>query len=185
MRKILLAIFLLGFATSVHAQFGIRAGLNSANFSNADFSSITGFHIGGYYLVKTATDLVSVEPGIQYSGKGYSAMAKGGSNVTEKLGYVDIPVLVRLSLLPSLNVFAGPQASVLVSRNYTLGNITSTSLEPVRGYELGAVVGLGLKVAAGLNLQASYDLGLSSLNYFNTDVSNRVLKLSVGYTLGN
>ena len=43
----------------------------------------------------------------------------------------------------------------------------------------------GLKVAAGLNLQASYDLGLSSLNYFNTDVSNRVLKLSIGYTLGN
>jgi hypothetical protein len=72
-----------------------------------------------------------------------------------------------------------------VSRNYTLGNTTSTSLEPIRGYELGAVVGVGLKVAAGLNLQASYDLGLSSLNYFNTDVSNRVLKLSLGYTLGN
>jgi hypothetical protein len=185
MRKIILAIFLLGFAASAQAQFGIRAGLSSANFSNTDFTSTTGFHVGAYYLAKTTSNLLSLEPGIQYSGKGYTAVAPGVGDVTEKLGYVDIPVLVRLSLIPSLNVFAGPQASVLVSRNYTLGTTTSTSLEPVRGYELGAVVGLGLKVAAGLNLQASYDLGLSSLNYFNTDVSNRVLKLSLGYTLGN
>lgn len=185
MRKIVLAIFLLGLAATAHAQFGIRAGLNSANFSNSTFSATTGFHVGGYYLVKTATDLVSVEPGIQYSGKGYKTTAPGIGDVSEKLGYVDIPVLVRLSLIPSLNVFAGPQASVLVSRNYTIGDVKSTTLAPVRGYDLGAVVGLGLKVAAGLNVQASYDIGLTSLNYFNTDVSNRVLKLSIGYTLGN
>jgi hypothetical protein len=185
MRKIILAIFLLGIAASSHAQLGVRAGLSSANFSDTDFTSITGIHFGAYYLAKTSSNLLSVEPGIYYSGKGYTTVAPGGGDVTEKLGYVDIPVLVRLSLIPSLNVFAGPQASVLVSRNYTLGNTTSTSLEPIRGYELGAVVGVGLKVAAGLNLQASYDLGLSSLNYFNTDVSNRVLKLSLGYTLGN
>lgn len=185
MRKILLLFFLFAFAVTAQAQFGVRAGYSSANFSNSDFSSIGAFHIGGYYLVKTSADLVSVEPGIQYSGKGYSTVALDGDEVTEKLGYVDIPVLIRLNLMPALNVFAGPQASLLVSRNYTKGNISNSSLEPVAGYELGALVGVGVKVAAGLNLQASYDLGLSSLNYFNTDVSNRVLKLSIGYTFGN
>jgi hypothetical protein len=188
MRKVLLLIFILGLVGSANAQFGIRAGFSSANFSKSDFSSIGAFHIGGYYHVKLDSELVSIEPGIQYSGKGYSTAVAGTADLTEKLGYIDVPVLVRVKALasvPSLNIFAGPQASLLVSRTATIGDkVTSTSLEPVRGYELGAVVGVGVNVASGVNFQASYDLGLTSLNYFDTKTSNRVLKFSLGYTFG-
>jgi len=132
MRKVLLVIFILGLVGSANAQLGIRAGFSAANFSKSDFSSIGAFHIGGYYLTQTASDLVSIEPGIQYSGKGYSTTVKGSDDLTEKLGYIDVPVLVRVKALasvPSLNVFAGPQASLLVSRTATIGDkVTSTSL---------------------------------------------------------
>jgi len=63
--------------------------------------------------------------------------------ISEKLNYVDIPVLIRLNIYPFLNVFAGPQASLLLSRKYELDGNTDTSTEVISGYDLGGVVGLG------------------------------------------
>lgn len=211
MKRIFLIIFCLLSVTTVTAQLGIRAGFNSSNFSNSsDFTSIGGFNFGVYYTgymynlkgkkliavrgiligkyasAINSAGLLSIEPGVQYSRKGYSASISGKGDITEKLGYIDVPILARLNLLPSVNVFLGPQASLLVSRNYSIDKSTeSTSLEPIRGYELGAVAGIGVTIRDGINFQVSYDLGLTSLNYFNADVSNRVLKFSLGYFFGN
>ncbi|MBN7811677.1 PorT family protein [Algoriphagus sp. H41] len=183
MRKILLVFFLVGFAATAQAQLGVRAGFNSANFSNANFDAKSGFHLGAYYTF--GADFLSVEPGIQYSQKGYTGEEAGsGLAVKEQLGYIDVPVLVRLKLLPALNVFAGPQASVLASSKYQKGDQTSDSSEATKGYDIGGVFGAQVKLPLGFNIQASYDLGFTSLNYFNTDVKNQVFKISAGYTFG-
>jgi hypothetical protein len=107
-----------------------------------------------------------------------------GVAVDEQLGYIDLPVLLRLKLIPAINVFAGPQFSFLASRNYQLGNVVSNSTEPIKGYDVAGVVGAQVVLPLGFNVQASYDIGLSSLNYFDTDVKNRVFKVSLGYTFG-
>jgi hypothetical protein len=183
MRKILLVFFLVGFAATAQAQFGVRAGFNSANFSNTDFSAKSGFHLGAYYTL--GKEFISIEPGIQYSQKGYKGEEVGtGKSVDEQLGYIDVPVLVRLKLIPALNIFAGPQASLLLSSKYQLGDQTSDSSDAIRGYDIGGVVGAQVKLPMGFNAQASYDLGFTSLNYFNLDVKNQVFKISLGYTLG-
>ena len=180
MRKILTVFFLLGLVFSPKAQFGVRAGLSSANFSDTNFNANVGFHVGGYY--RFGTSLLEVEPGIQFGQKGYETNNPTNGNViTETLNYVDVPILFRLNFLPAINVFGGPQLSVLASRNYEEPGNVQTSTEPIRGYDLGAVVGIGGYIPGGINLQLSYDLGLSSLNYFNTDVKNRVLKISAGF----
>lgn len=183
MRKILLLFFLVGFAATAQAQFGVRAGYNSANFSDTNFSAKSGFHLGAYYTIGAA--FVAIEPGIQYSQKGYKTEEVGtGAAVEEQLGYIDIPVLVRLNLLPFMNVFAGPQASLLASSKYTKGDQTSDSSEATRGYDIGGVFGAQVKLPLGFNVQASYDLGFTSLNYFDADVKNQVFKISAGYTFG-
>lgn len=183
MKKILWVFFLLSFAGTANAQFGLRAGYSSANFSDTNFSSRSGFHAGAYYTF--GTSFIKVEPGLQFAQKGYKGTDDLGVLIDEQLNYIDIPVLVRLSLLPMVNVFAGPQASFLASRNYQLGPITSKSLEVLTGYDLAGVVGAQVNLPMGLNLQASYDIGLRSLNYFNTDVKNRVFKISLGYSFSN
>lgn len=64
------------------------------------------------------TGFISLEPGVQYSIKGYEGNVKStGVVISEKLNYVDILVLIRLNIYPFLNVFAGPQASFVLSRN--------------------------------------------------------------------
>ncbi|MBB6328572.1 hypothetical protein FHS59_004228 [Algoriphagus iocasae] len=182
MKKFLFLILCIGFISTAQAQFGLRAGLNSSNFSDTNFDAKLGFHAGGYY--KLDLGIIDIEPGVQYSQKGYEGTdTMNGDDINERLNYIDVPVLVRFNFLPVVNVFAGPQGSILVSRKYDLGGTTSTSTEVIKGYDIGGVVGVGVNLPLGLNVQASYDFGLSSLNYFNTDVKNRVLKISLGVEL--
>jgi hypothetical protein len=184
MRKVLLFFFLFGIIATSQAQVGIRAGFNSANFSNTNFEAKSGFHLGGYYSFDAGQ--VTVEPGIQYAQKGYKGTeASSGKSIEEKLGYIDIPVLFRLNLIPAINIFAGPQASLLLSSAYKIGEATFDSSEATKGYDLGGVVGAQVRLMQGLNVQANYDFGLSSLNYYNSDVKNQVFKISLGYTFGS
>lgn len=179
MKKLFLFLLTFGLFFTANAQFGIRAGLSSGNFSDTNFNAKVGFHAGGYYRLSAGS--ISVEPGVQYSIKGYETNSPvNGSVISDKLSYIDIPVLIRLDIYPFLNVFAGPQGSLLLSRKYERDSGTDTSTDVIRGYDLGGVVGLAVSIPSGINFQLSYDLGLTSLNYFNTDVKNRVLKLSVG-----
>jgi len=183
MRKILMLFFLVGFAATAHAQFGVRAGFSSANFSDTNFDAKTGLHVGAYYTL--GAGFISVEPGVQYSQKGYKGTEEDtGDPVDEQLGYIDIPVLVRLKLIPALNIFAGPQFSVLASSKYKNGDQTSNSSDATKGYDVGGVFGAQVKLPLGFNLQASYDLGFTSLNYYNFDVKNQVFKISAGFTFG-
>jgi len=182
MKKFLLLILSIGLISSVQAQFGARAGLNSSNLHETNFNNRQGFHLGAYYRIKLGA--IDIEPGLQFSEKGYKGTENiTGDNVSERLNYIDVPLLIRFNFLKAINIFAGPQASVLASRKYRLGNTSSSSTDIIKGYDLGGVVGVGLKLPLGLNLQASYDIGLTSLNYFDSDVKNRVLKVSLGIDL--
>jgi len=42
---------------------------------------------------------------------------------------------------------------------------------------------VGYKLTSGVNFQASYDFGIVPFKYFQADVNNTVLKLSIGYTI--
>ncbi|WP_339874352.1 porin family protein [uncultured Algoriphagus sp.] len=182
MKKLLVLFFVLGLFSTANAQFGVRAGLNSANFTDFESDPRAGFHVGAYF--RKDLGLISIEPGLQYSQKGHERVGATGSPAVknERLNYVDLPVLLRVNFLPFLNVFAGPQGSVLVSRKleYVDGS-TETTTEPIKGYDIAGVVGVGAKLPLGLNAQVSYDIGLQSANYYNQDVKNNVLKLSIGY----
>ncbi len=180
MKKIFLVLLAFGLFQSAQAQFGVRAGWSSANFEDTNFRNKSTFHVGGYYRAEAGA--FSIEPGLQFSQKGYETNdGQTGAKIDEQLSYIDVPLLFRLNFLPSLNVFAGPQGSILISRKYTDGMDTNTSTEIIRGYDIAGVVGLGVSLPWGINAQASYDFGFTSLNYFDTNVTNRVFKLSLGW----
>lgn len=163
-------------SSELFAQFGVRAGANIANFQGFDFESRIGMHLGAYYDYEFNSEF-SIEPGIFFSQKGFKS---NSLEIKENVNYLDIPVLVRYHFEERFNVFAGPQGSVVLSRNYTEGNFNSQNSGVLRGYDLAAVIGAGVNLPYDLNFQLSYDLGLLSLNYFDQNVKNRVFKISVG-----
>lgn len=182
MKKILAALFFLTIVTvSANAQFGVRAGFSSSNFSKTNYRSKSGFHFGGYYTVDKT--FISIEPGMFFSKKGYeSEELLTGRVVDENLSYLDIPLLVRLNIIPKFNVFAGPQASLLLAREYQLGDQITNTTDVIRGYDLGGVIGAQVILPYGFNAQVNYDFGLTSLNYFNSNFKTQVFKVSIGYS---
>src|SRR3954469_15538828 len=120
------------------ASFGVRAGISTSgmrgdavnnlqnllNFTNGMITTNnqTAFFAGGYASVPLS-GVISVEPGVYYSQKGYelngALNVKGvdflGATAKAKLNshYIDIPVVIKANM-NGLQLFAGPQFSYLL-----------------------------------------------------------------------
>lgn len=185
MKKITLIwmlVLLLGGFQQVKAQFlnvGIRGGLNYPNLSGMEAQTFSGFHAGTYFRMNFL-GLWTVEPGIQYSQKGFRSVSTSPIGTgTDRFHAIDVPVLVRFSILPLVNIFAGPQASYLVGRDFN-GDTSYSNTDNLRNYDLSGVVGVGLNLPLGFNLQGSYDFGLTSVHYDGQPTYNNVVKISLG-----
>jgi len=89
MKKTIILIVAMAFATTAFSQFGIQVGGNLSTFSgNTTFNKvILGYQIGGIKDFGEWHDRFSIEPGLFLIHKG------GRSNtVTQRLNYLQIPV---------------------------------------------------------------------------------------------
>ena len=198
-------------------RFGVRAGLNVADISGdavrafedvADFAQGAvsremrpGFHAGVYATIPLGAGF-AIEPGLSYSEKGTVLQGRVPLeqfkflNVrltgTGRLAYIDVPVLAKVFVTRGFYVFAGPQASFLVSGKVRAeaGALGFDAYQQdfdiknqLRTVDFAAVGGLGYQLDNGLGLSAGYDYGLSSLDKNNRfDAQNRVIKASVNYS---
>src|SRR5690554_4033282 len=201
MKKTILAIVsVMAFTVAAHAQqrtsaseqigsFGVRGGVNFFNWggddaSGNDYTNRTGFH-AGIYGNMFVTDGFAIEPGAYYSVKGTQA-----DNIVDSraiLNYVDVPILLRFYATDGLNIFAGPQGSILVGSKFegnAFGQTFSFNTDDINDLDAGLVFGIGYNLPIGLNLQGSYDLGLTPVfKDSNANVYNRGFKISLGFSL--
>lgn len=201
MRKLILAVSaMMVFALSSNAQvrtpaseqvssFGVRGGANFFNWSgddasNNDYTNRTGFH-AGIYGNMFVTDRFAIEPGAYYSVKGTQA-----DNIIDSrsvLTYLDVPILLRFYATDGLNVFAGPQGSILLNSKFegdAFGQTFTADTENINDLDAGVVFGLGYNLPMGLNIQGSYDLGLTPVfKDSDANVYNRGFKISLGFSL--
>ncbi|MGY6546668.1 porin family protein [Arthrospiribacter ruber] len=181
MKKLLLLCFVLfGFSAlqNVQAQLGLKSGMNLSNFNGYSFQNRLAFRVGAFYGLE-AFDNVTIEPGIYFSQKGIKSDAEG---ISDRLSYIDVPVLFRYGFTERFDVFAGPQASVLATRRYENPDGVSRNTSTIRGYDLAAVLGFGYELLEGVGIEFGYDFGLISLNYFDTNVKSRVFHFALTKT---
>lgn len=199
-------------------RFGFRAGLNVADVKGDAVQSFTtlagyapdgtvtkqmrpGFYAGVYATLPIAPGF-AIEPGINYSEKGtvlkgtlpFPALDFLNTQVTgtARLAYVDVPVLAKVYLTPGFYLYAGPQASFLVSGKARVeaGALGFSAYKQdfdvsnqLRKVDFAAVGGLGYQFENGLGLSAGYDYGLTSLDKNNRfDAQNRVIKVGLNYS---
>ena len=198
-------------------RFGFRAGLNVADLQGDAVKSFTslagyapdgaiskqlrpGFYAGVFATLPLGPGF-AIEPGITYAEKG--AVLKGtlpfpaldflNANVTgtARLAYIDVPVLAKVYLTPGFYLYAGPQASFLVSGKARVdASVLGFSAykedfdvsNQLRKVDFAAVGGLGYQFENGLGLSAGYDYGFSSLDSGNRfQAYNRVAKVGLSY----
>ncbi|MBX0291790.1 PorT family protein [Hymenobacter sp. HSC-4F20] len=198
-------------------KFGIRAGVNVSDWSGDAVNSVmdladytngavtkdmkTGFHAGLYATLPLGPRF-AIEPGVGYSEKGTVLTGRipleqfdflnAKVKATARMAYLDIPLLAKAYLTDGFYVFAGPQASVLLSGKarvnasalgFSAFNEDFDIKDQFRPVDFSVTGGLGYQFQNGLGLSAGYDYGLSSLDKNNNfDAQNRVIKASVNYS---
>lgn len=217
MKKQILLLVSITFsfiAFSQQPSFGIRAGIvNSSIKGDAEKSlqeiidvtdgiittnSRTGFFAGAFVSIPVSS-IVSIEPGLYYSQKGYEMRGaldlKGveflGINATARLNaqYIDVPVVVKMNM-GGLQVFAGPQLSYLANSElvakagllgFNLLNKTMDATDQLNRWDAGITGGIGYKFSNGLNISAAYDHGLMRADVNeNLEAYNRAFKVGIG-----
>jgi hypothetical protein len=203
-----LAAALAGVAVSCHAahaqlgstRIGITAGVNFATLRGADAEDTkprVGIALGGAATLPLGSWL-SLETGLAYSQQG--AEVGGGDDVsaTLELPYLQIPALVRLTIPTSAAARFTPYLVVgtavgvnLGCRLSTTGRGESASVDcdaagdtNVRTSDVSLVTGAGVDVGR-LTLGLRYLYGLATIDGSRDaeELKNRVLSLSVGFTL--
>uniref|UniRef100_UPI004049B1E0 porin family protein n=1 Tax=Flavobacterium sp. TaxID=239 RepID=UPI004049B1E0 len=179
--KILVAIvFILGISTSQAqvVQFGVKGGLNFANYtggniSGVDFKTITSYHLGAVVELKVFENF-ALQPELFYSTQG-SELDGLGEQIKNELGYLSLPILAKFYLTSNkLSLEVGPQASVLVSKRNDVDAGDSNS------FDFSIAGGLSYKITDGLFVSGRYAAGLTDVKK-DADVKNSVIQFSVGY----
>lgn len=182
MKRTIFMLVLLVLGTGISQaqllKFGIKGGLNFANYtggsvSGIDFKTITSYHAGIVTELKVFENF-AIQPELLYSTQG-SELRELGDQVKNELGYLSLPLLTKFYLTTNkLSLELGPQASVLVSeRNKIDTNDTKT-------FDIGLAGGLSFKITDGIFISGRYVAGLTEAKK-EADVKNSVIQFSIGY----
>ena len=199
--KSIIVVILLSCITGVgtlysqNLSYGVKAGIDFANWGgedvkDSDLDINPGFLIGGF-VEAPLTKSLELESGLFLATKGFrgnDAFEGMDLKIRSTSYYLDLPVMAKYSFPAGFNLFAGPQFSYLLNNKWTWefdGEKESEwDTEGANRFDLGLVAGTGYRFQNGLSINANYDLGLSKLGKDDSSkVYNRVIKVSVGYTL--
>lgn len=185
----LILVLTLAFAVAANAEgtaFGIKAGVNFANIAGDDtddLNSLTGF-VGGGFVDIPMSPTLSIQPEVFYSQKG-AKYEELGTDVSIKLDYVDIPVLLKFTMTGEgarPYFLFGPSLAFSVSSKVSADG-ESMDLDNVASTDFGLVFGIGVNFQKFL-IEGRYGLGLSDINDDETVTesnNNTAFQLMLGY----
>ena len=189
MKKLILICLVLastkGFSQSIFKrfEFGLKAGANYSNFTNANFPTdpLVGFHAGATVAFKI-TDNFLIQEEFLFSTQG--AKIKGGALEDQdlKLNYISVPFLFKYRTHSGFYVEAGPQFGMKASEKVA-GLSTGDFAKKV---DLAAAGGIGFQTKIGLGIGARYVYGLSKVSDFDfsgvkNDFKNNNIQASIFY----
>jgi hypothetical protein len=187
MKRIILTVaFFASIAT--HAQkfeIGAKAGVNVSNFTgtNIETEALVGYHFGGFISFFLGNKF-AITPELLYSSQG-AKFESAGVTTSQKVTYVNIPVLLKYRSTGGFYLEAGPQIG------FNTGESSETLDSLAKSTDLSIAAGIGFHSKMGLGIGARYTAGISKVGDFapnngiNPDYKNGVFQLSLFYTLFN
>lgn len=170
--------------------FGLKGGMNSskiifspaADLTNQDY--LKGLSFGAFMNFRLGP--ISIQPEILYSRRGlefqlpvitlnYAAGSEYYENYTAKLEYLEIPILLKLEIMPAgplkVYVFGGPSYGLLLkarlTRTYEGTSETEDIKSDFKNSSLAIVGGLGVDIKVPLlfkvTIDARYHYGLFNI----------------------
>lgn len=204
MKKIVLtAVAVLGFVVSnaQEVKYGAKLGLNYSNYAGdvEDANGKLGLLVGGFAEIKIA-DKFAIQPELLFSAQGYKSEESSSNSsreYTEKLNYLNIPVMAKYYATEKLFIEAGPQIGFLLSgkaefegsQNFGGTTTTFSGSEDIKdefnSTDFGLNIGLGFNFTENIGAGLRYTSGLSNIIKDAEDgykITNNNIALSVSYT---
>ena len=174
---ILIVLFFSGLNLAAQGlDFGVKAGVNFANITDASgLSNQTGF-VGGVFLGATFSEKIGIQGELLYSQQG------ADFDLGEfDLDYINVPILLRYFLVKGLNLQAGPQFGILVNDDARtlLGEVINDI--GTNNFDVSGVVGVGYDLPLGIRVSGRYQFGFNDVSD-QVSGKNSVVTLAVGYS---
>lgn len=191
-RIILLPLLLILLSINASAQndseWGLKGGVNFSNFYNDEVDDQDlriGFNAGLFFKAQLV-DFLAIQPEVLYTTRGattkYDNFLTGEAEFSQRLNYIEVPVMAVLNITDNLNIQVGPYAAYLL--NASIDNETeNATFDFTEGLDESDFNRLdyGLAVGAGFEFDifrfgARYNYGLSEIgdleNGGNSLISN-------------
>ena len=196
MKKIftILCAAVLTLSVSAQAQFGIKAGFNSAAIgsSDADWNESMSSKMGmqfGFATTIPFGDVVQLRTGAIYNQKG-ATLDFFDDDITLAVDYLEVPADFAFMLGGGgFALSAGPYFALLMSSTVTLDG-ESEDWEDVSAMDIGLNFGASFTIAESSIIDVRYGMGLTNLNT-DTDALagedvwlNGCLSVSYAYMFG-
>ena len=202
MKKTLLTAIILATVTISFAQvnFGLRGGVNLANYANLEHSSKKAdYYVGAMLSIKLG-NVYTLQPEFTYSRQG-TKLDKGvyTNFVSEKLNvsYLSIAIANKFSAANKVHFIIGPYFDIVMDKNVKFKNPDYSDsyyydYNNVTPVDLGVLFGLGFDVSDNLTFEARYKQGfIGVIDNFQTGDSsyysnggshlNKVFQLGLTY----
>lgn len=189
------ALMLFAASTATFAQHEVgsftlqpKVGVNIASLTKSDGADPRIGLAAGVEGEYQATDIFSLSAGVIYSQQGNKYdKSYGNSNVkfTNKLDYINIPIMANVYVVKGLAVKLGVQPAFNVNSKFsTVANVAGTETKKsvdtdVKSFDFSIPVGLSYEYN-NVVLDARYNWGLTKIAD-NSDSKNSVFQITLGY----
>jgi hypothetical protein len=189
MKKVILIAIagILGFVSksqSQNTEFGLKGGLNISDLhSNTtnDLNSRASVYLGGLAHMHLSK-YFAIQPELFYSCQGATLNADGG-DITWRLNYINIPVLLQYMFGDGFRLQTGPQLALLASaKRKAGGTITDIRNEYTTG-DFSWSFGAGYLTHSGVGIDLRYNVGINNINNTGSadKLQNRVFQAGLFY----
>ncbi len=160
-----------------------KIGMNFATLTKADDSESRIGLVAGAELEYQISDIFSISGGALYSQQGCE-WSEDGRTETNKLDYINIPVLANVYVVKNLAVKFGVQPAFNVNSKAKASKGDSSiqgSIEGIKTFDFSIPIGLSYEYK-NFVIDGRYNFGLTKVSKY-ADSKNSVFQLTLGYKL--
>ncbi|MBR5639508.1 MAG: PorT family protein [Muribaculaceae bacterium] len=146
----------------------------------------------GLFFEYVVANKFSIAPEVVFAAQGgkYHGEFDGyKTDVTEHVNYVNVPVMLKYYVAPSLSIDFGPQLGINVYSKYTwkysMGEAEFKETVDQKDYtktvDFGVGLGLTYNIAKDVFVQGRYTLGVTKMFKGDADCKNGNAQIAIGY----
>lgn len=188
MKKVLFAALMMFSSVGAFAQHAVgsfnlqpKIGVSIANLTDMKDSDPRVGLVAGVEGEYQVSDIFSVSAGVLYSMQGAKANIGNLIDATNRLDYINVPIMANVYVVKGLAVKLGVQPGFNVSNKLKVNNLDAYDNPFAKAQSVDFSIPVGVSYEySNFQLDARYNLGLTKV-FENGKDKNSVFQITLGY----